>query len=327
MSIRLTRTCFGLGAVAAVLGLAGLGRRAPPTRTPSPPPPAPTTCLPHRSASSPSIFLDVEPALALGLPVVGYGVQEERLDWIPLPGAPVSSAARPTARRSPRSTPTCVIVCTDIPGSDYWPIDRLGGIAPVIPVDYKLNWQANLTRMGDWLGRRAAADQFIAAYTAELDRVKAAHAAAIAGRLVAAIWFEPDSSEVQLLLGRGPATSPSPARCWPTSAAAPSPRTARRIRRHQRRACARGAGSRRCLPARCRRRQPARRARGQSDLAAPAGGGGRPHRHGQRHLLRRRLFGAPHHPGLGAAVRAVRLSAGRAKLGAGRRGQSTPARR
>lgn len=202
MSIRLTRRGFGLGALAAA-GLAGLGpARAADTHgiTTS----AGTYDVPDQPQRVVAVDfrLDVEPALALGLPVIGYGVQEERLDWIPLPEG-ATFVGGPADREAIAALDPDLIVCTDIPGSDYWPIDRLGGIAPVIPVDYKLNWQANLTRMGDWLGRRPAADRFIAAYTGELDKVKAAHAAAIAGKLVAAIWFEPDSSEVQLLLGEG----------------------------------------------------------------------------------------------------------------------------
>ncbi len=146
--------------------------------------------------------LDVEPALALGLPVIGYAVQEEMPEWIPLP-AGASYVGGPPDREAIAALSPDLIVCTDIPGSDYWPIDKLGGIAPVLPVDYQMNWQANLRRLGGWLGRNDKAEAFIADYQAKLDAVKAARADTIAGKLVAAIWFEPDSNELQLLLGEG----------------------------------------------------------------------------------------------------------------------------
>jgi ABC-type Fe3+-hydroxamate transport system substrate-binding protein len=146
--------------------------------------------------------LDVEPALALGLPVVGYGVQEERLDWVPLP-ADAAYVGGPPSREAIVGLDPDLIVCTDIPGSEYWPIDRLAPIAPTLPVDYELSWQANLTRMGEWLGRADRAAAFIADYQASVDAVRATHAAALAGGKLAAIWYEPDSSEVQVLLGEG----------------------------------------------------------------------------------------------------------------------------
>lgn len=122
--------------------------------------------------------------------------------WIPLP-AGATFVGGPPDRETIAALDPDLIVCTDIPGSEYWPIDKLGVIAPVLPVDYELNWQANLTRMGEWLGREDRAAAFIAAYAEELAAVRTAHETAIGEKLVAAIWFEPESSEVQVLLGEG----------------------------------------------------------------------------------------------------------------------------
>lgn len=146
--------------------------------------------------------LDVEPALALGLPIIGYGVQEEMPSWIPVPAGSAYIGGPPDREAIAALSPD-LIVCTDIPGSEYWPIDKLGSIAPILPVDYELNWTANLTRMGAWMGREQAAAEFIAAYRAELDAVKTSHADAIETKLVAAIWFEPESNEIQVQLGEG----------------------------------------------------------------------------------------------------------------------------
>ncbi len=146
--------------------------------------------------------LDVEPALALGLPVIAYGVQEERIEWIPMAADAVFIGGPPSREAIIGLNPD-LIVCTDIPGSEYWPIDQLTPIAPTLPVDYELSWQANLTRMGAWLGRAERAAAFIADYEASIAAVRSAHAARLAGSKLAAIWYEPDTSEVQVLLGEG----------------------------------------------------------------------------------------------------------------------------
>jgi ABC-type Fe2+-enterobactin transport system substrate-binding protein len=247
--------------------------------------------------------LDVEPALALGLPVVGYGVQEERLDWVPLP-ADAAYVGGPPSREAIVGLDPDLIVCTDIPGSEYWPIDRLAPIAPTLPVDYELSWQANLTRMGEWLGRADRAAAFIADYQASVDAVRATHAAALAGGKLAAIWYEPDSSEVQVLLGEGTSNVTLAGQVLADLA-----RGARRIRRRQHRERRHGAGRSGRLPARCQRAGTARGARIQPHLAAPASrGGGQGLPHG-RHVLWGRLLGQAPRRRMGQAAGAARLIA------------------
>lgn len=145
--------------------------------------------------------LDLEPALALGLPVIGYGVSEEIPEWIPAPEGLVFVGG-PPSRETVLGLNPDLIVCTDIPDSEYWPINLMAEVAPVIPVDYEMTWQDNLTRMGGWLNRADAAAAFLADYTAKLEAVKSARAGAL-GKKVAAVWYEPESSEVQVLLGTG----------------------------------------------------------------------------------------------------------------------------
>jgi ABC-type Fe3+-hydroxamate transport system substrate-binding protein len=145
--------------------------------------------------------LDLEPALALGLPVIGYGVSEEIPAWIPAPEG-TTFVGGPPSRETVLGLDPDLIVCTDIPDSEYWPINLMAAIAPVIPVDYELNWQANLKRMGEWLNKQAEADAFLADYRQKLDAVQAKRAAAL-NKKVAAIYFEPETSEVQVQLGEG----------------------------------------------------------------------------------------------------------------------------
>jgi ABC-type Fe3+-hydroxamate transport system substrate-binding protein len=145
--------------------------------------------------------LDLEPSLALGLPVIGYGVSEEIPEWIPAPKG-LTFVGGPPSRETVLGLTPDLIVCTDIPDSEYWPINLMAAIAPVIPVDYQMNWQANLKRMGDWLDKAPEAEAFLADYQQKLDAVKAGRAAALKQK-VAAVYYEPDSGELQVQLGEG----------------------------------------------------------------------------------------------------------------------------
>lgn len=203
ISHNLTRRGFGVG-IAALAATLATGRTVAQSQTRSVTTSLGTYDIPAAPQRVVAIDfrLDTEPALALGLPIVGYAVEEKVPDWIPLP-AGATYVGGPPDREAIAALNPDLIVCTDIPESEYWPIDKLGVIAPVLPVDYEMNWQDNLTRMAGWLGQPERAASFIAEYQAQLEAAKAKHAAAIASKLVAAIWFEPESNEVQVLLGEG----------------------------------------------------------------------------------------------------------------------------
>lgn len=144
--------------------------------------------------------LDLEPALALGLPVVGFSLRETAEPWVPV-GKDVPFIGSPATRELVLSYAPDLIVCTDLPETELWPIDKLKDIAPVIPVDYELSWKDNLARMGEWLDRQQQAADFLADYEAALAAAKATHAEKLASRKVAAVWFEPSTNEIQILLG------------------------------------------------------------------------------------------------------------------------------
>lgn len=145
--------------------------------------------------------LDLEPAVALGLPIIAYSYFQDIEPWVPYEGAHTFVGA-PPSREAILALAPDLIVCTDIAGSEMWPIDKLEDIAPVLPVDFEMSWQDNLVRMGDWLGRRDRADAFIAQYLAELAALQARHAAVL-DRRVAAIWSSPEDAQINILLGVG----------------------------------------------------------------------------------------------------------------------------
>lgn len=145
--------------------------------------------------------LDLEPALALGLPVIGYSLSDALEPWVPVKEGTEFIGTPPTPELLLSHEPD-LIFCTDIPGSEMWPIDRLSAVAPVIPVDYEMSWQDNLLRIGEWMDRSEIAEAFIADYTAQLDALRERIGGKVK-RKVAAVWYETTSNEVQFLLGAG----------------------------------------------------------------------------------------------------------------------------
>ncbi|MCR6671586.1 ABC transporter substrate-binding protein [Devosia ginsengisoli] len=146
--------------------------------------------------------LDLEPALALGLPVIAHSLSEDIQPWVPAPEGIVYIGVPPTREAVLAQNPD-LIICTDLPGTEYWPIDKLKDIAPVLPVDYEMDWKANLERMAGWLGREPRAAAFLADYDQALQAVRTRHTDAIGNRLVAAVWYEPEDGQLQFLMGTG----------------------------------------------------------------------------------------------------------------------------
>lgn len=199
-----TRRQFGFTATAFGLSIVAGGAKAQGTRLKSittslgtydiPLDPQRVVVIDHR--------LDLEPALALGLPVIAHSLSEHIETWVPAPEGIVYVGAPPTREAVLNLNPD-LIVCTDIPGSDYWPIDQMKDIAPVLPVDYEMDWKDNLRRLGEWIERSDKAEAFLANYTTGIDGAKSRYASAITERKVAAVWFEPDGAQLQFLLGAG----------------------------------------------------------------------------------------------------------------------------
>ena len=147
--------------------------------------------------------LDLEPALALGLPVIGYSLRDNLAAWVPVAEGTTFIGSPPTQELLLSYDPD-LIFCTDLPGTKMWPIDQLAAVAPVIPVDYELDWKDNLNRIGAWMDRTEQAAAFIADYQSMVDALKA-KAGDKLSRKVAAVWYDQDGGNIQLMLGAGTA--------------------------------------------------------------------------------------------------------------------------
>ncbi|ODT75817.1 MAG: hypothetical protein ABS76_33150 [Pelagibacterium sp. SCN 64-44] len=130
--------------------------------------------------------LDLQPALALGLPVIGYGHSVpgpwvQGVEGLEFYGSEVNIeqvlAADPD-----------LIICADYdPDSVWWPANRLREIAPVVPTSGALPWKDALRELATLLGQDGAADAAIAEYDAVIADIRARRADLIAGKTIVSV--------------------------------------------------------------------------------------------------------------------------------------------
>lgn len=96
--------------------------------------------------------LDLEPAVAMGLPVIAYSFDAAE-PWVPAdPTAQVFEA--PVNVEAILALEPDLIICTDIgEASDMWPLQQLSQTAPVLPMDFTRPWRENIDQLASWLNR------------------------------------------------------------------------------------------------------------------------------------------------------------------------------
>lgn len=137
--------------------------------------------------------LDLEAAVALELPIIGYNHSPNR-PWVPLAeGVPFLTEI--PNREQILSLEPDLIICVDS-DSEWWPVTELSTIAPVLTTDFAEDWRTNIDRLAGWLGRTATLDKLTLDYDALIDRIRAEHAEKIAAKTVASISYLPESDMV-----------------------------------------------------------------------------------------------------------------------------------
>ena len=200
----LTRRGFLAGTAAAALALAGCAGGTGPAAPGAPSGDRRAVSTPQGDYDIPvdpqrvvaiDSRVDLEPAVALGLPLIGY-TNRTAQPWIPLPdGVPLLSQI-PDVEQILGLEPD-LIICTKLEQeSEFWPISRLQEVAPVLPVEYSLTWQENLRRIAGWLGRPDAAETAIGEYDAAVADVRARHADAISGSTVIGVTYSPEEGRL-----------------------------------------------------------------------------------------------------------------------------------
>jgi len=198
MSI-ISRRSFGLGAAgllaAAALPSAG---RAAETRSV-------TTSLgtveiplaPQRVVAIDS-RLDLQPALALGLPVVGYAHSKPG-PWVPVPDGLAFYGSEVNIEQVLASEPD-LIICSDYdPDSVWWPANRLKDIAPVVPTAGDKPWKEAFRELAALLGKPDAGDRAFAEYDALIGDIRTRRAAVIAERTLVSI--QPGKGVLYMMTG------------------------------------------------------------------------------------------------------------------------------
>jgi iron complex transport system substrate-binding protein len=130
--------------------------------------------------------LDLQPALALGLPVVGYGHSKPG-SWIPAPEGLEFYGSEINIEQVLASEPD-LIICADYdPDSVWWPASKLREIAPVVPTSGDKPWKEAFRDLAKVLGCDGEGETAFAEYDALIADIKSRHADKIACKTVVSI--------------------------------------------------------------------------------------------------------------------------------------------
>lgn len=130
--------------------------------------------------------LDLQPALALGLPVIGYGHSVPG-PWVPMTDGLEFYGSETNIEQVLASEPD-LILCADYDGdSPWWPSNRLETIAPVVPVSGGKTWKEALRELATTLDMEGAGEEAIAEYDGLIADIRARHGDKIAAKKVVSV--------------------------------------------------------------------------------------------------------------------------------------------
>lgn len=134
--------------------------------------------------------LDLQPALALGLPVIGYGHSVPG-DWVPVSTDAEFVGSLVNVEQVLALEPD-LIICSDYdPDSEYWPLNKMRQIAPVLPTHGDQSWKLSFRQLAEVLGMESTAEAAIGEYEALVQTVKAKHSDKLSTKTV--ISVQPDA--------------------------------------------------------------------------------------------------------------------------------------
>lgn len=133
--------------------------------------------------------LDLQPALALGLPVIGYAHSVPG-DWVPVSPDAQFFGSIVNIEQVLAAAPD-LIICSDYDAdSEYWPLNKMRQIAPVLPTKANDSWQNQFRTLAGFIGKEGGAEQAIGEYEALVASVTARHGDKLANKTV--ISLQPD---------------------------------------------------------------------------------------------------------------------------------------
>ena len=142
--------------------------------------------------------LDLQPALALGLNVVGYGHSTPG-SWVPVPEGLEFYGSEINVEQVLASNPD-LIICADYdPDSVWWPANKLRTIAPVVQTSNYKPWKDAFRELATLLGMDGAGEGALAEYDALIADIKARHGDKLANKTVVSI--QPAEGALYLMNG------------------------------------------------------------------------------------------------------------------------------
>jgi iron complex transport system substrate-binding protein len=130
--------------------------------------------------------LDLQPAIALGLPVVGYGHSKPGA-WVPGTEGLEFYGSEVNIEQVLASDPD-LIICSDYdPDSVWWPANKLKAIAPVVPTNGDKPWKEAFRDLADLLGMPGQGEEAFGTYDAMIADIKARHADKLATKTIVAV--------------------------------------------------------------------------------------------------------------------------------------------
>ncbi|MET3925853.1 ABC transporter substrate-binding protein [Devosia sp. 2618] len=142
--------------------------------------------------------LDLQPALALGLPVIGYGHSVPG-KWVPVPEGLEFYGSEVNIEQVLAGDPDLVICADYDPDSPWWPSNKLRTVVPVVPTDTEHSWKQALQELATVLGLDGAADKAIGEYDALVAEIKARHGDKLSTKTVVSI--QPGEGVLYLMNG------------------------------------------------------------------------------------------------------------------------------
>ncbi len=130
--------------------------------------------------------LDLQPALALGLPVIGYGHSVPG-PWVPGADGLEFFGSEVNIEQVLAADPDLIICAAYDPDSVWWPANKLRTIAPVLPTNNDLPWKEALRDLASQLGLEGAAEPAMAEYDALIADIKARRAELIASKTIVSL--------------------------------------------------------------------------------------------------------------------------------------------
>jgi iron complex transport system substrate-binding protein len=198
MSLTLSRRAFAFGSAAFIAAAPSLVRAQGTTRTVT------TSLGTYDIPASPQRVitidsrLDLQPAMALGLPVVGYAHSVPG-DWVPVPEGAAFFGGEVNLEHVLATDPDLVICADYNPDSVWWPLNKLREIAPVLPTNGDLPWKDNFRALATWLGMEGAGDGAIAEYDQFIADIRRKHGDKLTQKRVVSV--QPDAGGLWPMTG------------------------------------------------------------------------------------------------------------------------------